>query len=85
MLHVSATQETERSDRRMAAQGVRFSRCAHLALQTVYVEDRPLARHPCQNRQTSSQPGQGDKEQGSPLNLTSYIVPPCSTRLSSVS
>lgn len=38
-MHVSATQETERSDRRMAAQGVRFLQCAHLALQTVYLED----------------------------------------------
>lgn len=84
MLHVSATQETERSDRRMAAQGVRFP-TVRAPSPTDCVCRRPLARHPCQNRQTSSQPGQGNKEQGSPLNLTSYIVPPCSTRLSSVS
>lgn len=38
MLHVSATQETGRSDRRMAAQGVRFPPCAGLALQTVHVK-----------------------------------------------
>lgn len=56
-------------------------RCAHLALQTVHVEDpwpdtlvRSVRRLPSL-----------DKVQGSPLYLTSYIVPPCSTRSSSVS
>lgn len=65
-LHVSATQETGRSDRRMAAQGVRFTRCAYLALQTVHLQDPWPDTLVATVRRLPSL----GKEQGSPLSST---------------
>lgn len=54
LLHVSATQETERSDRRMAAQKVRFLTVRRRSPIDCVI--RPLVGPPCRQCQTSSQP-----------------------------
>lgn len=62
----------------MAAPGSQTPpQCTHLALQTVHVLDPWPDTLVTTVRRLPSPP----KEQGSPHSVTSYIVPPCRTRI----
>jgi hypothetical protein len=84
MLHVSATQETGRSDRRMAAQGVRFPTVRASSPTDCACQDPWPDTLVASVRRLPSL-GESCVVARHPTHLTSYIVPSCRAWSSSVS